>query len=614
MSTPELPPWHSHVDSEIAFGIDRFGNTIRMGDGWTGLTGWCAQEAVGKPFADFIHAEDRPQVLEALQSLIRGETYSCRVPARCARRDGMHSWVEIYAHPTLDEHGDIDGVRASLSDITNRRKGMQALRESEARFRAITEASPLGVYVTDAAEDCIFANTNFQLICGLRADVLHANGYLAAVHPDDREPLLAARAAARSSLTPYRVEHRYVHADGSQIWTRVNGAPIRDDSTFLGFVHVVEDITSQRIADETLRRSQERLQLALDGSGDTLLDWDLRSGELYLSEHWARMIGGQQGAAVTTVRDLVELIHPNERTTVEQALDETLLGQRPFLRVQYRVRTHSNDWRWVRTHARVMERSEDGKPLRVTGTCADITERKNLEARQSEFMATVSHELRTPLSSVMGSLEILREEFYDQLPVQARRFIDMGLRNGSQLASLIKSVLDLERIETGMRGFEFAATRASDLLARALEANQTYAMRLSVALHIEPQPSELFVWTDPVRAQQILTNLISNAVKFSSEGEDVALGCEPQNDRVRLYVSDHGSGIPEDARERIFQRFGQASNQEHSRVPGSGLGLSICKALATRLGGDIGFRSEPGKGSVFWVDLPRAKGTAVTTA
>jgi PAS domain S-box-containing protein len=612
MTTAELPPWHSHADNEIAFGTDRFGNTTLMSAGWTGLTGWSAQEAVGKPFADFIHTEDRPPVLESLQSLIRGEIYSCRVPARCARRDGLHSWVEIYAHPTLDEHGRIDGVRATLSDITNRRKGMQALRESEARFRAITEASPLGVYVTDAAEECIFANANFQHICGLRADALRANGYVAAVHPEDRGRLLAAREAARRSLTPYRVEHRYVHADGSQTWTRVDGAPIRDGDTFLGFVHVVEDITSPRTADEALRRSQERLQLALDGSGDTLLDWDLRSGELYLSEHWARMTGGQQGAAVTTVRDLLELIHPGERQAVQLALNETLHGERPFLRAQYRVRTRSGDWRWVETHARVMERGEDGKPLRVTGTCADITDRKNFEARQAEFMATVSHELRTPLSSVMGSLEILREEFYEQLPVQARRFIDMGLRNGSQLASLINSVLDLERIETGVHGFEFTATRASDLLTRALEANQTYAMRLSVALHVEPPPSEVFVWTDPVRAQQILTNLISNAVKFSSEGEDVALGCESQSDRVRLYVADHGSGIPEDARERIFQRFGQACNQEHSRVPGSGLGLSICKALATRLGGDIGFRSEAGKGSVFWVDLPRAKGAAVT--
>jgi PAS domain S-box-containing protein len=519
--------------------------------------------------------------------------------------------VEIYAHPTLDQDGRIEGANATLSDITNRRKGMQALRESEARFRAITEASPLGVYVTDAAEECIFANANFQHICGLRADAVRADGYLAAVHPEDRAPLLAARAAARRSLTPYRLEHRYLHADGSQTWTRVDGAPIRDGDTFLGFVHVVEDITSPRIADQALRRSQQRLQLALDGSGDALLDWDLRSGELYLSEHWARMTGGQQGAAVTTVSELLELIHPGERQAVQVALNGALQGERPFLRVQYRVRTCNGDWRWVETHARVMELGEDGKPLRVTGTCADITDRKNFEARQAEFMATVSHELRTPLSSVLGALEILREEFYEQLPAPARRFIDMGLRNGSQLASLINSVLDLERIETGVHGFEFTTTRASDLLTRALEANQTYAMRLSVALHIEPSPEEVFVWTDPVRVQQILTNLISNAVKFSAAGEEVSLGCELRNERVRLYVSDHGSGIPEDSRERIFQRFGQACNQEHSRVPGSGLGLSICKALATRMGGDIGFRSEPGKGSVFWVDLPGAK-AAVT--
>ena len=326
MSTPELPPWHSPADNEIAFGIDRFGNTTVMSAGWAGLTGWSAQQAVGKPFADFIHSEDRPSVLEALQSLIRGEIYSCRVPARCARRDGLHSWVEIDAHPTLDEHGRIDGVRASMSDITDRRKGMQALRESEARFRAITEASPLGVYVTDAAEECIFANANFQHICGLRAEALRANGYLGAVHPEDRPHLLEAREAARRSLTPYRVEHRYVHADGSQTWTRVDGAPIRDGNNFLGFVHVVEDITGRRIADEALRRSQERLQLALDGSGDTLLDWDLRSGELYLSEHWSRMTGGQQGAAVTTVRDLLELIHPGERPAVQLALNGTLQG------------------------------------------------------------------------------------------------------------------------------------------------------------------------------------------------------------------------------------------------------------------------------------------------
>jgi PAS domain S-box-containing protein len=610
MSTPEAPSWLLQADTDIAFRIDRFCNIGSMQPEWTALTGWPQADAQGKAFADFFHLSDRPALLEALQSLIRGEIYSCRVPARCARRDGMHCWVEVYAHPTLDEHGRIDGVRGTLSDITDRRKGMRALRESEARFRAICEASPLGVHVTDASGNCIFANANLEQVSGLRADQLRGDGYLGSVHQADRRRLLEARDGARHSLIPYRVEHRYVHPDGSETWSRMNGAPIVDGGSFLGFVHVSEDVTAQRSADEALRLSQERLRLALEGSGDALLDWDLESGELYLSEQWGAMIGGPQAPAVTTLRDLLETVDPRERPAVERVLDETVRGERPFLRVQCRVRTQAGGLKWIETHARVMRRGPDGNALRLTGTCADITDRKDFEARQAEFMATVSHELRTPLASVLGALEILREDFRDDLPEGSRRFLDMALRNGNQLSSLINSVLDLERIETGVHSFNFGPTRVSELLARAVEVNEPYALKLTVLLQLDPPTSDVYVWTDPVRALQILTNLISNAVKFSAEGNAVRLACECGAERVRLYVEDHGPGIPEDSRDRIFQRFGQAANQEHSRLPGSGLGLSICRALASRLGGDIGYRTEVGEGSVFWVDLPRAKSAA----
>jgi PAS domain S-box-containing protein len=614
MSTRELLPWQHEVETNTAFSIDRYCNTVTMQSGWATLTGWAPEEITGKPFADAFHPADRPALLEALQSIIRAETYSCRVPARASRRDGMHCWVEIYAHPTLDEDGRIEGLRGTLSDITNRRKGMQALRESEARFRAICEASPLGVHVTDANGHCIFANANLEQMSGLRADQLRGNGYLTSVHLEDRARLLDARDTARRSLTPYRLEHRYVHPDGSETWSRLNGAPIVDNGNLLGYVHVSEDVTAQRSADEALRLSQERLQLALEGSGDALLDWDLASGELYLSEQWGAMIGGPQTPAVTTTRDLLELIDPCERPVVERALEETLRGERPFLRTQCRVRTQSGELKWIEAHAKVMRRAADGRPLRLTGTCADITDRKDFETRQAEFMATVSHELRTPLASVLGALEVLREEYRDELPDGSRRFLDMALRNGNQLASLINSVLDLERIETGLHAFKFAPVRVSELLARAIEVNEPYAMKLAVRLQLDPPAAEVYAWTDPVRALQILTNLISNAVKFSPEGSAVRLGCECAPERVRLFVEDHGPGIPEESRDRIFHRFGQAANQEHSRLPGSGLGLSICRALASRLGGDIGYRTELGNGSMFWVDLPRSNSQAAETA
>ena len=607
MSTHESVSWQSKPQTAVGFDIDRFGNTRRMDAGWTGLTGAMPEDTLGHPFADAVHPSDRPFVEEALQGLIQGETYSCRIPARCLRRDGLQRWVEIYAHATLDAEGHIDGARGTLADISDRRKGMRALRESEARFRAITEASPLGVYVSNAAGECIFANANFEQICGLRADQVHGTGHLSALHPEDRARVLEARARAAQSCTPYGVECRFLHADGHSAWTRINGAPILDGSNFLGFVHVVEDITAQRNAGETLRRSEERLQLALEGSGDVLLDWDVRSGEVYLSEQWGRLVGGPPGPAVTTVSGLLDLIHPGEQQGVQRAIDQTLTGQRPLLRDQYRVRTHAGEWKWVETHARVMERDADGKPLRVTGISADITERKHLEARQAEFMATVSHELRTPLASVLGALEILREDYLEQLPEDARRFVEMALRNGNQLAGLIHSVLDLERIETGVHGFDFAAVPVAELLARAAQVNEAFALRLSVRLEVEAPAGNCTVWTDMGRASQILTNLISNAVKFSPAGTSVKLRCICGEERAQLVVEDQGPGIAQDAHERIFQRFGQASNQEHSRLPGSGLGLSICRALATRMGGDIGLRSQVGGGSAFWVDLPRVK-------
>ena len=607
MNTFEHAPRQSGRNIEIAFSIDRFCNFSRLGDGWSLLTGWPLDAMASKPIADFVHPADRPAVLEALQSLLRREMYSCRIPARCLRQDGLYAWVEIHAHPDSDEGGDPISVRGTMVDITNRRKGMRALRESEARFRAICEASPLGVTVTDANGDCIFANSNYQRISGVRAERIRRRGYLSTVHPDDVEHVRDTDEAARLAHTPYRIEHRFVQRDQTETWCRTHAAPILDGARYLGTVHVVEDVTAQRRAAEALRESQERLTLALEGSGHALVDWDVVSGEVYLGEQWGRMMGSSQGAALTTVRDLLALVHADDLEAVERATQETLLGVRPFLRAQARVQTRTAGWRWVELHARVMERGASGQALRVAGTVADITERKDIEARQSEFMATVSHELRTPLASVLGALEVLRDEYRDHIPKEARRFLDMALRNGTHLSGLINSVLDLERIEIGLHEFAPRNVDVADLLARALEANAPYAMKLDVSLAVDQPRVRAPVWTDADRVQQILTNLISNAVKFSSAGARVTLGCEAKRDQVRLFVRDQGPGIPEESREQIFQRFGQANNQDQARLPGSGLGLSICRALARRLGGDIGVRSVVGHGSVFWVDLPRGK-------
>jgi PAS domain S-box-containing protein len=599
-------------EQEVAYSADPYGNWTRLDAGWTALTGHPVDLSLTRPVADFIHPEDRTRHLEAFQSLLRGDIYSSRHPARLLRSDGLSCWVEIFAYPTLDAQGKIDGITGTIIDVTDRRKGMRALRESEARLRAISEASPLGLFVVDGKGNCIFSNANFHKLAGLAPDQVMGAGWSQALHAEDRDRVLQAWNAAARSHAPFNSEHRYEHADGTVIWSRLHAAPILDGGYLLGYVHVVEDVTIERLAEAALQRSRERLELALEGSGDALLDWDVPRGEIYVSEQWGRIIGGPAAQAVTTIDQLRTLVHPEDLDGLESALRETLAGARPFLRNEYRIRTPSGNWKWIETHARVVERSDDGSALRLTGTSSDVTDRKDVERRQSEFVSTVSHELRTPLTSILGALDVVLEEHAAHIPPEARRFLDIAYRNAARLSGLVDSILDLERVEKGLHGFRYASVPVGQFLERAVELNSAYALKYGVTLALESAPREAYMWVDPDRLLQVVTNLMSNAAKFSPPGESVLVSAEASESHIRISVKDRGPGVAPEFRGRIFQRFAQADSMDRRRRSGSGLGLSISKALIERMAGEIGYHSQPEAGAVFYVSVPRTSGEGVS--
>ena len=605
---PVPDPGAQPAEQEVAYSADPFGNWTYLDPAWGDLSGHPVRDCLARPMSEFIHPDDRERHSEALQSLIRGEIYSSRHPARLLRSDGLPCWVEIFAYPTLDANGRIDGVRGTLTDVTDRRKGIRALRESEARLRAISEASPLGLYAVDAKGNCIFSNRNFQSLTGLTPNQLTGTGWTNALHPEDRARVLGDWRAAADAHRPFDAEPRYRHADGTVVWSRLHAAPILDGNQLLGYVQVVEDVTAQRLAEAAVRRSRERLELALEGSGAALLDWDVPTGHVYVSERWGHILGG---AAVQTVTDLATLraqVHPDDREAWEAALMETLSGNRPFLRIEYRIRMPSGSSKWIETHARVVERQEDGTALRVTGTSSDITDRKDVERRQAEFVTTVSHELRTPLTSILGALDVIREEHEEHIPAEARRFLSIAYRNAAHLSGLVDSILDLERVETGLHDFRYAAVSVREFLERAIELNSGYALKHSVKLVLGDAPPEAYMWVDMDRLMQVVSNLLSNAAKFSPTGETVVVAAEASDTHIRVLVRDRGPGVPPEFGKRIFQRFAQADTLNGRQRAGSGLGLSISKVLVERMAGQIGYRSEPGVGTEFYVSVPRAWG------
>jgi PAS domain S-box-containing protein len=241
----------------------------------------------------------------------------------------------------------------------------------------------------------------------------------------------------------------------------------------------------------------------------------------------------------------------------------------------------------------------------MLGVIVDSSERLRLEGLKDEFVATVSHELRTPLTSIAGALSLLINDVGGTLPAHAKRLLKIANANSQRLVRLVNSILDMERIESGKVVFVQKRIEVRSLVEEAIEANRVFADGFGVRIRLDPASMTGDIRGDPDWLLQVVTNLLSNAVKFSPAAEIVEVVIENPGDNIRISVRDHGHGVPEGFRPRIFEKFAQADASDARQLGGTGLGLSIVKQIVTRLGGEVGFDDAPGGGAVFHVEFPR---------
>lgn len=253
-------------------------------------------------------------------------------------------------------------------------------------------------------------------------------------------------------------------------------------------------------------------------------------------------------------------------------------------------------------------RASDGN--RLVAILHDITERKRAEVIKNEFVSTVSHELRTPLTSIAGSLGLLDGGAAGPLPGPAKRLVAIAHQNSRRLVRLINDILDIEKMQSASMTFAREPVSMEEVARQAIEQNAAFADQHGVRLTLQPQKADTTVVGDHDRLIQVLTNLISNAVKFSPPDGIVSLTVMRRQEMVRVSVEDHGTGIPPAFRGNVFTRFAQADNTDTRQRGGTGLGLSIVKEIVDRHAGRISFETEEGVGTAFHVDLPaRLAGT-----
>ncbi len=429
---------------------------------------------------------------------------------------------------------------------------------------------------------------------------------MARVHGGDRSALLTSIRRAASELAPWHSEHRVEHPRKGLLWVEARATPLRQVDGSVLWHGFVSDITARKAEQLELDKQQEMNRRLLEALSEAVIACDAEGNLTLFNEkakqwHGADAEPGSPDEWATRYQlyraDGVTRLQPDEIP-----LRRALGGEHV---VDHEMVLLSGDTpRHVLSNADPLYTS-DGRPLGAVAVLHDITERKRIEQLQREFISTVSHELRTPLTSISGALALICSNVMGEVPEQMRELLHIAQQNSLRLSALIDDLLDMDKLHAGKMRFELLEQPLRPQLEMALQSNRSYAERHGVQLQLGECP-QVQVRVDAMRLQQVLSNLLSNAAKFSPPGEHVELSARLRDGQVRVSVRDRGPGISTDFRERVFQKFAQADSSDSRQQGGTGLGLAISKELMERMGGRIGFESEFGHGACFWFELPIA--------
>ena len=517
--------------------------------------------------------------------------------------DAKMFYFNFVYEPIRNPQGKVEGILAVIFDVTTFVQSRNAAMASEARLLTLAETIPQLAWRTDADGMATYFNLNWIKKTGKTLEE-SVGGWLEVIHPDDRAFTSESWKKALRDKTEFMVEYRMKMADGTYRWHLSRAVPVRGPGgTILEWVGAATDIDDQKKAKVEYERS-------VDVSPSILWVTDVDGSCTYLSKKWFEYTGQTEEEALGL--GWLEAIHPDNRKNTRDTFMAANAAQKPFY-VEFQLRTTDGSYRWA-IDAGNPRYDQDGNYLGYAGSVVDIHDLKVFEEElrealrsRDEFLSIASHELKTPLTSLKlySQLQLRRIEKNDSSVYSRENFQDYVQQTDKQvsrLTRLVDDMLDVSRIRTGHLRIQREEFNLLTLVLEVIDRLRIQFDNDSSPLPIVKAEGEFMGSWDRLRIEQVIINLLTNAIRYGNKKE-VVVNIRSTESMIHLEVIDHGIGISESAKLRIFDRFERSIN--FCEVSGLGLGLFITKEIVLAHDGKIWVESELGRGSRFIIELPK---------
>lgn len=550
------------------------------------------EEVIGRPITNLPTWSSDPlaqrQMREAIVRASQGETV--RFEARIRPRDGLDLDILMTVTSHRDANQQVEYLICAGRDITER-------KHHEDELRMLVDAIPHFVWTMRPDGSAEYANQRWCDYTNMAAEQLQGDGWVQCLHPEDRPHVLEVWETAVRARTPYEVEHRIRGGEsGEYRWFLGRGVPLRDSQgKILRWFGTCTDIDERKRVEEALRQSQERVNILMNSS---LMGIFVSAEEQVVeaNDTYLRMTGYTREDLQAGIINWVGMTPPEYAEQTQQARQELTASQHV---TRYDKEYVCKDGsRLPVVVGAVVVRLE---PLQAIGFVLDNSARQELEQRKDDFINMAGHELKTPLTSLKLQTQLLRARLNRQGFHEIAADLAMLEKPVRQLERLIAELLDVSKIQAGRLEYLREPVDLEKLLHEVACSMQQMSPTHTIKVR-GTVPRTLI--GDQSRLEQVFTNLISNAVKYSPEADTVEIDLNASAGLATVQIHDHGIGIPREQREKIFERFYRAIAPRERSISGLGMGLYIVSEIVNRHGGTITVDSAVGEGSIFTVTLP----------